>query len=693
MAEDTVVEPTEIPNPATTKWVPIWNPISEGPVGPQGPQGIQGPIGPQGIQGIQGIQGVQGPQGTPGEAWFAGAGVPAGTLAGSIVGDWYLNTTNGDVYEKTGASAWTLRGNIKGTPGEKWFSGAGMPAGAMAGTLVGDWYLDTANGDVYEKTTTSVWTWRTNIRGPQGIQGVQGPQGIQGIPGNNSAPHHAQHEPGGSDYLVNSVWTNVGNHFTTNQFFEGTAPTELIVDNSQLPNDRIWWIANVGSNLKFQAATDAYVSIAEPLTLSRNGNVLIKPTAKIENATGAPTLAFKEGGMGADLKVWRAYGWQSNFYFDTVNDAEDTILSTPLTLTRSGNMTVSGAATIGSNLTVANGDIYVRSGWYPSVVFGNQAMAVDAKNWWVRHQNDGQFVVQAINDANTVIQSTPLILSRAGNMTVQEGLTAKSALLSVPAGIGATLTLREGAQDFAIQLGSGYFRLNSSNYGQVYYMDMAGSCVASGNISAGGFIQANSALYAGAALTIGGPPSLSASTTTALKISTQSTVHIDFGGYMGEDYAAWMQVKVNGQNTSYPLRINPLGGLVTIGGPLTVNGAVNINSSIVAALNIHTKNGAYLYPGRTDVADGNIQGSWFLSSHGAYGLYCNTGLYVAGNVWSAAGFSGPYHSTQYHNVYTGKWVGTPDNGVYPGTLGNGSTNSGFLQFYIGGVAVYVPYYL
>lgn len=58
------------PNPATTEWVPIWNPMSAGPVGPQGPQGIQGPQGVKGDTGATGaastVPGPQGPQGIPG---------------------------------------------------------------------------------------------------------------------------------------------------------------------------------------------------------------------------------------------------------------------------------------------------------------------------------------------------------------------------------------------------------------------------------------------------------------------------------------------------------------------------------------------------------------------------------------------------------------------------------------------------
>jgi len=238
---------------------PQGNPGADSTVpGPQGPQGIKGDTGATGAQGPQGntgAQGIQGPQGIPGvaEVWYSGAGAPAG--ATGIVGDWYLNTTNGDVYEKTGASAWTLRGNIRGPQGiqgiqgiqgptgntgatgadgpqgpqgptgatgsqgpigntgpqgpqgikgdtgntgsqgpqgiqgpqgptgqaEVWYSGTSNPAGATG--VVGDWYLNTTSGDVFEKTGASTWTLQGNIRGPQGVQGIQGTQGPQGTTG------------------------------------------------------------------------------------------------------------------------------------------------------------------------------------------------------------------------------------------------------------------------------------------------------------------------------------------------------------------------------------------------------------------------------------------------------------------------------------------------------------------------------
>ena len=128
---------------------------------------------------------------------------PAGAPAGGTgaVGDWALDSANGDYYEKTGASSWTLRGNLArpaparpaatgsqgiqgaagrrtgstgsaGTPGSVWRSGAALPRRALG--VVGDWYLNDSNGDVYEKTGASAWTLRDNLTGPQGIQGNPG---------------------------------------------------------------------------------------------------------------------------------------------------------------------------------------------------------------------------------------------------------------------------------------------------------------------------------------------------------------------------------------------------------------------------------------------------------------------------------------------------------------------------------------
>ena len=79
--------------------------------------------------------GSDGADGAPGSVWRSGSGAPAGGLG--IVGDWYLNTANGDVYEKTGASAYTLRDNLTGPQGEPGEAGEGGGGVTDHGALTG----------------------------------------------------------------------------------------------------------------------------------------------------------------------------------------------------------------------------------------------------------------------------------------------------------------------------------------------------------------------------------------------------------------------------------------------------------------------------------------------------------------------------------------------------------------------------
>jgi hypothetical protein len=67
----------------------------------------------------------------------------------------------------------------------QWKYGAGVPASNLG--LVGDYYLDTATGNVYTKTTGNTWVLISNITGPQGIQGVPGPTGATGPAGATGA--------------------------------------------------------------------------------------------------------------------------------------------------------------------------------------------------------------------------------------------------------------------------------------------------------------------------------------------------------------------------------------------------------------------------------------------------------------------------------------------------------------------------
>lgn len=124
---------------------------STGPAGAQGPQGIAGPAGATGATGPQGAKGDTGATGPAGPAGSAGAQGPQG-----VAGPAGANGSNG----------------ADGAPGSIWHTGVGAPSAVLG--AVNDLYINTTNGDYYQKTGASTWTLQANLTGPQGPAGGGG---------------------------------------------------------------------------------------------------------------------------------------------------------------------------------------------------------------------------------------------------------------------------------------------------------------------------------------------------------------------------------------------------------------------------------------------------------------------------------------------------------------------------------------
>ncbi len=195
---------------------------------------IKGAKGDTGAQGPQGEKGATGAAGTPGSKWYNGTGITGTSTTETIysnsgvssarVNDMYLNTSTVAVYQCTVAGAasaakWKYVGSIKGakgdtgaqgpqgekgatgaagTPGSKWYNGTGVTGTSTTGTVfsgsgvssarVGDMYLNTSTGDVYECTTagaasTAKWAYKGSIKGATGSQGPKGDKGDTGAQG------------------------------------------------------------------------------------------------------------------------------------------------------------------------------------------------------------------------------------------------------------------------------------------------------------------------------------------------------------------------------------------------------------------------------------------------------------------------------------------------------------------------------
>ena len=130
---------------------------------------------------IEGQSGTAGANGVDGATWITGAGAPAAGLG--IDGDLYLDISTGDVFQKS-AGSWGAIANItgpigatgsagtNGTDGSVWYTGSGIPG---AGTGIdGDFYLDSTSGDIYQKSAGAWGASIANLTGPTGTAGTNG---------------------------------------------------------------------------------------------------------------------------------------------------------------------------------------------------------------------------------------------------------------------------------------------------------------------------------------------------------------------------------------------------------------------------------------------------------------------------------------------------------------------------------------
>jgi collagen type VII alpha len=154
--------------------------ISQTVTGPQGDAGSKGDTGPRGAQGLTGDTGLTGPSGETGPTGAAGAQGATGTtgLTGAngtqgATGTTGLTGANGTQGAKGDIGA-TGAAGTNGVNGALWLSGSGAPASSLG--VDGDYYLNTANSDVYNKTS-GTWATVINIQGARGATGAMGPAG------------------------------------------------------------------------------------------------------------------------------------------------------------------------------------------------------------------------------------------------------------------------------------------------------------------------------------------------------------------------------------------------------------------------------------------------------------------------------------------------------------------------------------
>ncbi len=200
-------------------------------------KGQKGDTGATGAQGVKGDTGSTGAAGQRGSQWFTGTGVTGTSTTGTVfsgsgvssalVGDYYLNSSTGYVYNCTLAGAasvakWAYVGSIKGIQGDQgpagsagstgaqgatgatgqrgsqWYTGTGVTGTSTSGTVFSgsgvtsaienDMYLNNSTGYVYTCTlagaaSVAKWVYSGSIKGATGATGATGSTGATGATG------------------------------------------------------------------------------------------------------------------------------------------------------------------------------------------------------------------------------------------------------------------------------------------------------------------------------------------------------------------------------------------------------------------------------------------------------------------------------------------------------------------------------
>lgn len=133
--------------------------------------------------------GQNGTNGTDGTDGTDGVGIASIEKTGTVgLVDYYTITyTDGDTQDFTvtnGQNGTDGSDGADGQRGSKWWSGAGAPSAVLPTMQTGDFYINTTNGDVYE--LEAGWVLNCNIKGPTGATGPTGADGVTPHIGSNN---------------------------------------------------------------------------------------------------------------------------------------------------------------------------------------------------------------------------------------------------------------------------------------------------------------------------------------------------------------------------------------------------------------------------------------------------------------------------------------------------------------------------
>ncbi|MCW9713436.1 collagen-like protein [Aliifodinibius salicampi] len=270
--------------------------------------GCEGPQGPNGSQGPQGPEGPVGPAGEDGSVMYSGQGGPSADIGDN--GDYYLNQNTGELYGPKDSDGWgnpiiVLMGEdgqdgADGEDGTQIHAGSGAPDASVG--VVGDFYIDTANQNLYGPKTDNGWGSAIDLNGEDGADGQDGADGEDGsqIYSGSGSPDASLGTTG--DYYFDTANKDLYGPKTDSGW--GT-PTNLSGDDGQDGEDGSQIYAGTGT-------PDASLGVEGDYYLDKSSYELYGP--KTNNGWGTPiNLKGADGNANVTRYIFPAH----DFSFDS----------------------------------------------------------------------------------------------------------------------------------------------------------------------------------------------------------------------------------------------------------------------------------------------------------------------------------------------------------------------------------------
>lgn len=252
---------------------------------PKGDKGDTGSTGATGATGATGSAGTNGTNGTDGAKWYEGAGAPSTTYNN---GDFYLNTSNGDVYEQVSGSWGSSIANLTGPTGASG-SGSGNVTGPASSVVSNVAMFNNTTGTLLKDSGLTLSGSNTGDQDLSGLVPYTGATNSIDTNGNNlnvtnggSAQFDAQ--DGGElifmDATLGSPWSSIGTEAVDQVYMKsGITGAHAVFDLSNMTVDQLLTTPDTSGTLVVDSALSTVATSGSYTDLTS------KPTIPTDNAS------------------------------------------------------------------------------------------------------------------------------------------------------------------------------------------------------------------------------------------------------------------------------------------------------------------------------------------------------------------------------------------------------------------------